>query len=214
MLGKVNLSPALGTAQFPDSLACRRADVPCHAFIIGLACALYLVHPLFGAKGIKMNRFLAFLSLAVCSVCLAQTPQIKSGATVYIEPMNGYESYLTAAFAKKQVPLIVVADESKAQYIIRSNVNQVAPTHPAVIVNNTNNVNNGDNSAFNRGFGSGFPRAGSGVGHTSASIAVIDSRSSQVLFAYSVEKDRQHQLQSDAEACAKHLKEFIEKPKK
>ena len=47
LLGKVDLPPALRAAQFPDSLACRRADVPCHAFIIGLAFALYLAHPLF-----------------------------------------------------------------------------------------------------------------------------------------------------------------------
>lgn len=161
-----------------------------------------------------MKRFSAFLLLACCAVCSAQAPQIKGGSTVYIESMGGYETYLAAAFTKKHVPLIVVADESKAQYIIRSNVSQVAPTHPAVVVNNTNNVNNGNDNAFNRGFNSGIVRAGNGVGHTSASIAVIDPRSSQVLFAYSVEKDRQHQLQSDAEACAKHLKEFIEKPKK
>jgi len=35
-------------AQLPDSLAGRRTDVLCHAFIIGLAFALYLVHPLSG----------------------------------------------------------------------------------------------------------------------------------------------------------------------
>ena len=73
-----------------------------------------------------MNRFMAFLSLACCTVCLAQTPQIKSGATVYIEPMGGYETYLAAAFAKKHVPLVIVADKSKADYFITSSVSQKA----------------------------------------------------------------------------------------
>jgi hypothetical protein len=161
-----------------------------------------------------VNRLSAFLLLACCNVGLAQTPQIKSGGTVYIEPMDGYEAYLAAAIVKKHVPLIVVADESKAQYIIRGNVSQVAPTHPAVVINNTNTASAGNDNAFDRGFKSGFPKAGSGSGHTSASVSVIDPRTSQVLFAYSVEKVRGHQMQSDAEAFAKHLKEFIEKPKK
>jgi hypothetical protein len=41
------LPPIPGAAQLPDSLPSRRTDVLCHAFIIGLAFALYLVHTLF-----------------------------------------------------------------------------------------------------------------------------------------------------------------------
>jgi hypothetical protein len=67
-----------------------------------------------------MKSLLAFLALATCSVCLAQAPQIKSGSSVYIEPMGGYETYLAAAIVKKQVPLSVVADKDKADYIITS----------------------------------------------------------------------------------------------
>jgi len=48
LLGKVNLPPVPGAAQFPDSLPRRRTDVLCHAFIIGLAFALYLAHTLSG----------------------------------------------------------------------------------------------------------------------------------------------------------------------
>ncbi len=44
---------------------------------------------------------------------------------------------------KKRVPLIVVADKDKADYIISSTVRQTRPNQPAVVVNNTNmNVNN------------------------------------------------------------------------
>jgi len=149
-------------------------------------------------------------TLALCLLLtlpsFAQIPVIHSGATVYIEPMDGYETYLAAAIAKKQVPLVVVADKSRANYTITGSVSERAPQSPAIVINNTNGVNTS-------GSHSGYPTPGS-FGHTSASIAVIDPRTSQVLFSYSVEKSRQHQLQSDAEACAKHLKEFIEKSEK
>jgi hypothetical protein len=147
-------------------------------------------------------------------VGLAQSPQIKGGATVFIEPMGGYETYLAAAFAKKQVPLILVADKDKADYVVRSTVSHSRPAQPAVVVNNTNNVNSSGNDAFNSGF-ERAATANAARGATSASIAVIDAHSSQIVFAYAVGKaGSTNQIQSAAEACAKHLKEFIEKPKK
>ena len=173
-----------------------------------------------------MNRISAFLLLACCATCFAQVPQIKSGATVYIEPMDGYETYLAAAIAKKNVPLIVVADKDKAEYIIQSNVSQQVRAQPAVVVNNSNvnnntvnstNVNNGGNDTWEQSKERAEARraARAALGSTNASISVIDAKSSQVVFAYSVDKHgTTHQSQSAAEACAKHLKEFIEKPKK
>ncbi|HEU5340152.1 hypothetical protein [Edaphobacter sp.] len=156
-----------------------------------------------------MNRWLSYLLFAFSIAASAQAPHMKSGSAVYIEPMDGYETYLAAAIAKKHVPLVVVADEDKADYIIRSSISQKRPSQPAVVVNNTTNVNS--NSYPRVG---GFPRAGYGsnFGSTSASISVVDVHSSQIVFAYSVGKGRNtNQIQSTAEACAKHLKEFIEK---
>lgn len=167
-----------------------------------------------------MNRISAFLVLVCGTACFAQAPQIKSGAAVYIEPMDGFETYLAAAIAKKNVPLIVVADKEKADYFITSSVSQRAPTQPAVVINNSvNNVNNGSDNTQTAGSGGGYPGGGyprpGSFGRTSASISVVDSHSSQIVFAYSVGKSANtNQLQSAAEACAKHLKEFIEKPKK
>ncbi len=152
-----------------------------------------------------MNRFSAVLLLACSSICLTQAQQIKSGATVYIEPMNGFETYLAAAIVKKHVPLIVVADKDKADYTITSSVSERAPRNPAIVINNNAN----DTSPH-----SGFP-APRNFGRTNASISVIDNHSSAVVFAYSVGKSRDtNQLQSAAEASAKHLKEFIEKENK
>lgn len=143
----------------------------------------------------------------------AQTPAIKPGATVYIESTDGYETYLAAAIAKKQVPLVVVTDRAKADYVISSTVNQHSPSQPAFVVNNTTNVSNNGNDAFSNGWKLGAGRPGS-QGSTSASISVVDVHSSQIVFAYAAGKNANHQLQSTAEACAKHLKEFIVKPRR
>jgi hypothetical protein len=155
-----------------------------------------------------MNRIIALVLLTFSAIVFAQAPQIKSGATVYIEPMDGYETYLAAAIAKKQVPLIVVADKDRADYIIRSTVTQTTPSQPTVVVNNTNA--NGSN-VRNRGNGGSYAAA---LASVSASISVIDPRSSQIVFASSADSGG---LMGTAETCAKHLKEFIkksEKPKK
>jgi hypothetical protein len=152
---------------------------------------------------IAMNRLFAFLLFALTVPTFAQTPRIPPNTTVYIEPMDGYETYLAAAIAKKQVPLILVADKSKADYVITSTMSHRAASQPAVVINNSNG--NGGNN--------GFPQAAA-RGSTSASISVIDAHSSQIIFAYAVGKaGSTNQVQSTAEACAKHLKEFIEKPK-
>jgi hypothetical protein len=122
--------------------------------------------------------------------------------------MNGYETYLAAAIVKEHVPLVVVADKDKADYIIRSTVTQTTPSQPAVVVNNTNT--NGSNVS-NRGNGGSYAAALAASRSVSASIAVIDVRSSQIVFASSAD---QGGFKGAAETCAKHLKEFIVKPKK
>jgi hypothetical protein len=44
--------------------------------------------------------------------------KIVPGSKVYIEKMNGFETYLEAAFTKKKVQLTMVADETQADYVI------------------------------------------------------------------------------------------------
>ena len=173
-----------------------------------------------------MNRFF-LLPLLACSVIgFAQAPLLKSGSAVYIEPMGGYETYLAAAIVKMHVPLTVVTDKGKADYIITSNVSHQTPSQPGVVVNdssvnknavNSTNVNNGSNDAWNQGWELGSQRAAerraahAALGSTSVSIAVVDPRSSQIVFAYSAGKAGSNQFEKTAEACAKSLKEFIEK---
>jgi hypothetical protein len=164
-----------------------------------------------------MNRLAAITLLAFSTLAVAQISPIKSGSTVYIEPMNGYETYLAAAFAKKHVPLIVVTDETKADYIIRSTIGHTQPSQPAVVINNSNtNGNNSGNDAWNHGWASGQQAAArrAALGSSDVSIAVIDTTTSQIVFAHSAGKGGTNQLQKAAEDCAKHLKEFIEKSEK
>jgi hypothetical protein len=159
-----------------------------------------------------MNRVPAIVLLTFSAIALAQTPQLKSGSTIYIEPMDGYETYLAAAIVKKHVPLVVVADKDKADYIVRSTVNHTTPSQPAVVVSNLN-VNN-SNVTTRSSSGGGYGAALAALGSTSTSIAVVDPRSSQVVFAYAAGKAGANQLQRTAEDCAKHMKEFIEKSEK
>lgn len=152
-----------------------------------------------------MKRAFAFVLLTLSTIALAQTPQIKSGATVYFEPANvgtkgqntqtmvevGFETYLSAAIMKKGVPLVVVIDKDKAEYIIRSNAQQVLQ-------------HTGSSSWI----------------EISASFSVIDQRTSQVVFAGSTSRNdpryrstSRNSLKGAAEDCAEQLAKFIKKHK-
>lgn len=125
-----------------------------------------------------------------------QAPQLKSGATVYIEQTtDGFESYLVAAKMEYKVPLVVVADKDKAEYIIKSNVQQIQQAGGGVI---------------------GSLLGGSATPSTwlevSATISLIDSRTSEILFAYSTSK--QSSIKNAAQDCVWKLAKFMKKQKK
>jgi hypothetical protein len=163
-----------------------------------------------------MKSYPTFVFLVFSAFALAQTPQLKSGSTVYIAPMDGYETYLSAAIVKKHAPLIVVTDKTKADFVITSTVLHKDQSQAVVSVSNT--INNGTNETpFERGMEQGRANAAARralLGITNTSISVVDPKSSQVVFAYSAGSGSAKQLQSTAEDCAKHLKEFIEKSEK
>jgi hypothetical protein len=133
-----------------------------------------------------MNRVGVVGLFALSTSMIAQTSYVRSGSTVYIEPMNGQETYLAAALVKKHVPLVVVADKGKADYVIT--ISQQTPSQPLVVLNQN-------------------PWAGS----TSMSISMRGSNDSRIVFAYTVSMRGDDRIQSAAESCAKHLNEFIEK---
>lgn len=132
-----------------------------------------------------MRYLLLVLCLLVPSLH-AQT-HIAPNSHVYIEPMDGFETYLTAALLKKKVPVIVTDDKTKADYIISG----TAHTDPAGWAKTI------------------FISAASSSG---ASIVMKDAKTGDTAFAYSVNKyTAARASQSTAEACAKHLKSAIDK---
>ena len=115
---------------------------------------------------------------------------IPKGATVYVAPMNGFETYLISALDKKEVPVTVVADQSKADFIITGNADSQKAGWAKTLA------------------------TGSSQSSEEASINVTNKKSGSMVFAYNVNKGNSfHGKQSSAEACAKHLKEKIDSGK-
>jgi hypothetical protein len=117
----------------------------------------------------------------------SSTPHIASGSHLFIEPMDGFETYLSAAILKKKVPVFIVDDKAKADYIV-----------------------NGTSHVQKAGWAKTiFVSPASSAG---ASITIKDAKTGDLAFAYSVDKiNAARAAQSTAEACAKHLKQAIEK---
>jgi len=108
--------------------------------------------------------------------------------SVFISPMNGFENYLAAAFEKKRVPLTVVADQARAAYVITGTSEEKKPGIGKMLVFGQIHADN------------------------AASVQMIDQKTGAVVFAYAVnKKNTLHGDQTTAEACAKHLKEKLEK---
>lgn len=115
--------------------------------------------------------------------------RIAPGSKVFIEPMEGYETALSAAILNKKVPLQVVDSKDNADYVITggSKIDKAGWAKTIFISPNP---------------------------HAQASIAMKDAKSGVLVFAYNVDKSNARKGdQSTAEACAKHLKEAIEKGK-
>lgn len=150
-----------------------------------------------------------FLTIILGFSCLAHGMKIKKGSTVYVAPMHGYEAYIVAALQKEHVPLVVVTDRTKAQYVIDGVVDHKdLQGGSAVTVNNTNAVNTHQGSvALQR------EAATRAFGETSTSLTLVDPQSSQIVFSYSTDEMGYGQLEHGAENFGKHLKKFIEKGK-
>lgn len=140
---------------------------------------------------------LAALGLALILTAVAAAQEGKSvdqsakaierSSRIYIAPIEGgFDTFLAAAIIKKQVPVVVVTDRAKADYEISG----IASTEKAgwakmlfMGVDNSNDM---------------------------ASIKVVEIKSNEVVYGYSVRKGNSYRgKQSAAEACAKHLKEKI-----
>ena len=139
-----------------------------------------------------MKKLAVLLVLFASSLSFAQLAR----PTVYLEPQQGFETYLAAAFAKKGVPVDVVTDQTKATYVLRS-----AP------VEIKQESTGGKIARCLFAYCAGIEDKGN------VSVQLIEASSTKMLWAYSVNKQRggSKNQQSMAEAVAKHCKEFLEK---
>ncbi len=139
---------------------------------------------------------------------------ITAGARVVIAPMGGFETYFAAAVREKKVPVTLTLDKASAQYFVVS-----TNTEWQGFVFGSGGAANWSRAGGNASYGS----AGSSTRGLEASIMLIDAKTKDVIWAYEVHKSSHGALlfgtfgargqQSIAEACAKHLKEYIEKGK-
>jgi hypothetical protein len=137
-----------------------------------------------------MKKTAVLLVLFVATLSFTQT----SRPTVYLEPQQGFETYLAAAISKKGVPVDVITDKNKAIYILRS-----AP------VEVKSESTGGKIARCLFAYCAGIEDKGN------VSVQLIEASSTKMVWAYSVNKQRggSKNQQSMAEAVAKHFKEFL-----
>jgi hypothetical protein len=136
-----------------------------------------------------MKKTAILFLLSIASLSFAQTKP-----TVYLEPQQGFETYVAAAIQKKGVPVDVVIDKARATYVLRS-----AP------VEIKSESTGGKIARCLFAYCAGIEDKGN------VSVQLIDTSSSKMLWAYSVNKQKggSKNQQSMAEAIAKHFKEFL-----
>jgi hypothetical protein len=139
---------------------------------------------------------------------------IPTGARIVVAPMGGFETYFAAAVREKKVPVKLTLDKASAQFFVVSTNNEWQGFVYGA----------GGSSSWNAlGGSSSHGAAASSTRGLEASIMVIDAKSKDIVWAYEVHKSSHGSIlfgtlgargqQSIAEACAKHLKEYIDKGK-
>src|SRR5580693_142379 len=138
-----------------------------------------------------MKKLGLLLVIFTASISFAQL----SRPAVYIEPQQGFETYLAAAMSKKNVPVDVVTDQTRANYVLKA-----AP------VEIKSESTGGKIARCLFAYCAGIEDKGN------VSVQLIETSSTKVLWAYSVAKQKggSKNSQSMAEAVAKHLREFVE----
>jgi len=136
------------------------------------------------------------MALCLMIVAGAQTPDAKNskpipaGSKVYVAPMDGFETYLSAAFRNKGVPLVIVVDRDQADF-------EITGTHEKKNAGWAKTI-----------FVSPNPSA-------SASMQVVNLKTKVVVYADSSHRTTANRGErSTAEKLAKYLKKKIEDDEK
>ena len=165
--------------------------LPNESLVNGMAC-----HVVSSAKAAPMTpapaqapvSTQAYTPVSANASAAPISTRIISGSTVFIAPMEGFENYLAAAFQKKGVPLVPVASEEQATYVLKGTSEEKKPGAAKIIFMGQLHSDN------------------------AASVQMSDRATGAIVFAYAVnKKNTLHGQQTTAEACAKHLKDQIEK---
>lgn len=151
-----------------------------------------------------MRRSTAFvILLAVATTCSSLAGQggqtsgqrevLRGGAPrIYIEPQDGFESYISAALVKKHVPAVVTTNKDEAMFVL------------------TSAVQSKEESAGSKVARCLFLYCVGVNGTQTATVQLVNTKTQEVAWAYDVRKAAAQAYQSTAEAIAKHLKKFLE----
>jgi hypothetical protein len=138
-----------------------------------------------------MKKVLFAVALALLCPTL-NFPQV-SNPRIYIAPQNGFETYLAGAFTKKSVPAQIVQTDDTADYILSA----------APVVQKPETAGGKIARCL-------FAYCAGIEGSQTASVTLVDTKTKTVVWAYNVRKGGSSNFQSSAEACAKHLKHWLE----
>jgi hypothetical protein len=136
-----------------------------------------------------MKRYFTVLVATLVFATALLSQPISSGARLFIEPMNGFENYLTAAILAKKVPVNIVVDKTHAEYVATGTFKQEPAGNSGVIalIRPLHNETN-----------------------YSASVSVIDQKTDSVTFAYSSQRSASHNASKQvAEDWAAHFRDEI-----
>jgi hypothetical protein len=127
------------------------------------------------------------LVLAAIAAPLFAIEPVSPNANVFIDSMNGFGSFLAAAFRVKSVPVQVVADRRQADFeIVGSSLHKDAQWADVLL--------------------------SQGGSYARATVSMVNLKTGTVAFAYAYNAIYAlHGAQSAAESCAKHLRGAIEK---
>jgi hypothetical protein len=179
--------------------------------------------------GRDMRRLVVASVLLLCSGFAYSKPQpsdasvptgtISPGARIVVAPMGGFETYFAAAVREKKVPVTLTLDRDSAQFFLVSSNTE----WEGFVSGSNGSANSSANWTTSGGSAHGSGRYSSAASSTrglEASLMLIDAKTKDVVWAYEVHKNSHGSLllgtfgargqQSIAEACAKHLKDFIQ----
>jgi len=139
-------------------------------------------------------KLAATILLATLPLAAAKHVESSDSVKIYIEPQDGFDSYIAAAIIKKHVPATITQNRAEAKYVLTSAVLSKEESTGSKIIRCL--------TAYCIGID----------GRNTATVQLLNDKK-EVSWAYNVRKGGASNYQSSAEAIAKHLKSFLEEGK-